>query len=126
MLFWQGAESNPALLAAFGSYGLAGFVALKLALSLAIILPSYELAVMPGTRPVGISAMSAITAGGALATINNVSALATGTSLFYSLLGDGSFVGPGVLVALAMLITGALTYGILGLSPAPAGSRAFH
>jgi hypothetical protein len=113
--FGIGAESNPAMLLAFNLYGLAGFVAIKLALSILLIVPSYALSLLPGTRPVGISALTAITTGGVLVAINNVSALATGASLFYGLFGDRSFASPGIIIAFTMLFIGALTYGVMSL-----------
>ena len=120
------AESNPAMLVAFGTFGLAGFIAVKLALSLLITVPAYALSVLPGTRHLGISALTSIIAGGMLVSLNNVSALATGASLFHGLYGDGSFAGPGLIVGFTMLFIGALTYGILSQRARRTVSRAFH
>lgn len=112
-LYGANAESNPAMFATIGSGGLLGFVALKLIISLCIIIPSYILSSQPVTHITGISALIAITMGGVIVTLNNAGALLTGTSIFYEVFGDSSFLGPGVLVGVAMLAAGMLIYGIL-------------
>jgi hypothetical protein len=112
-LYSANAESNPAMFAAIDSYGLLGFIALKLIISLCIIVPSYILSIRQATHITGISALIAITMGGAVVSLNNAVALLTGTSIFYQLFGNGSFLGPGVIVGFAMLVAGLLIYGIM-------------
>lgn len=112
-LYSANAESNPAMFATIGSYGLLGFIALKLTISLCIIIPSYIMSSRPVTHITGISALIAITMGGVVVTVNNTAALLTGTSIFYQLFGNGSFMGPGIIVGVAMLVAGLIIYGIL-------------
>lgn len=112
-LYGMNAESNPAMLATIGSYGLFGFITLKLVISLCIIIPSYLLSSRPATYITGISALIAISMGGVIVTLNNAGALLTGTSIFYVLFGNSSFLGPGVVVGVTMLAAGLLIYGIL-------------
>lgn len=114
-LYGIGAESNPAMATAMGFGGLAGFVSLKLAFSLGLVIPSYLLSRQSGTRVTGTSALVAIMAGGALAAVNNFQALATGTSLFYGAYINGSYLGPGLIIALAMLSIGLITYVTMSL-----------
>jgi len=112
-LYGTNAESNPAMFTTIGSYGLFGFIALKLTISMCIIIPSYILSLQPATRITGISALIAITMGGVIVTLNNAGALLTGSSIFYKIFGNSSFLGPGALVGVAMIGAGLLIYGIL-------------
>lgn len=112
-LYGTNAESNPAMFATIGSFGLIGFITLKLTISLCIIIPSYVMSSQPVTRITGTSALIAITIGGLIVTLNNAGALLTGTSIFYELFGNSSFLGPGALVGVAMLVAGLLIYGLL-------------
>ncbi len=107
------AESNPAMLATIGSYGRFGFIALQLTTTMCIIIPSYLISLQPVTCITGTSALIAITIGGVIVTLNNAGALLTGTSIFYELFGNSYFMGPGVLVGVAMLVAGLLIYGIM-------------
>ena len=113
--YGAGAESNPAMSMAMGISGLAGFLTLKFIISLIVVLASYVLATRPGTMATGISALIAITAGGLLTAANNTSALLTGTSLFYGLFGDASFIGPGTVIIAAMFAAGISAYAFITL-----------
>ncbi len=104
------AEANPTMLAALGASGIIGFIALKLLLSLSLTVPSYVLSTLPGSRAIGTSALIAITTGGILVSINNASALLMGTSIFYGIFSNASFIGPGIFVGLAMFLAGAIAY----------------
>lgn len=115
-MYVAGAESNPAMLITPGSYGLVGFIVLKLILSLGLTIPSYKLSTQPNTRITGISTLLAITTGCVLVIINNMCALLTGTSLLFNIFGSGSFVGPGILIGLAMVMTGFVIFIALSLS----------
>jgi hypothetical protein len=114
-LYGVGAESNPVMLAALGSHGLIGFLALKLAISVALVLTAYAMTTNPGTRITGISALVAIMTGGVLVTLNNASAIVNGTSLFYEQIGI-SYLGGGGFIALAMLLAGLIVFSILSIS----------
>jgi len=104
------AEANPAMLATLGAFGLIGFMALKLTLSLGLTLPSYALSIRPDTSDMGTSALIAIIAGGIIVSINNAGVLLTGVSVFYILFGSLSFIGPGILIGLLMLTAGFIAY----------------
>ena len=112
-LYGSGAESNPTVLAAFGSGGLAGFLLLKLALSLLIILPSFYLLIESSTRTMGMSALLAITIGGLVVSTNNLSAILTGISPLYILLGGCSFLQSGTVIGIIILVSGLVIYYLL-------------
>ncbi|HTY92138.1 MAG TPA: DUF5658 family protein [Methanocella sp.] len=114
-LYGIGAEANPAMSFALGSGGLAGFILLKLILSLCLVIPAYFFALHPGTKALGESALAAILAGGGLAAINNMQVLLTGTSPFFMALGRRTYLAPGVTIAIIMFFVGMATYITLTL-----------
>jgi len=92
-------------------------------MSLSLILPSFILSLQPGAKAVGVSALAAITAGGALAAINNIQVLLTGSSVFSAASVHGSYLEPGLLIAAAMLAIGGTTYVAMSLKDRKFGVR---
>src|SRR5271157_788971 len=111
-----GAESNPLMVITLGSYGLLGFIALKLLLSIGLIVPSYILSILPGTRITGTSALVAILTGGILVTLNNATTLVMGVSIFYGLFHSIPYLNPVEIFGFIMLITSVITFAIMSLS----------
>lgn len=109
-LFGVAAESNPAMFLAMCMGGIIGFLASKFILSLCLVVPSFLLAARPETKAVGEGALMAIFAGGALAAINNIQVLMTGTSLLSRIYYQNSYVGPGLIVTVLMFLIGLGTY----------------